>query len=101
LDKQAEHSKPRYKEHLKAVHNNQPDTGYSRHILDFGHTHGNIEKTLTILRKAKKGKFLNSLEKYYIFLTSKADIHMNEFGIEQNNSIYETIYQQFWEYPHR
>jgi hypothetical protein len=54
-----------------------------------------------ILRKAKKGKFLNSVEKYYIFLTSKANVHMNEFGIEQNYPIYETIYQQFREYPHR
>jgi hypothetical protein len=26
---------------------------------------------------------------------------MNEFGIEQNNPIYETIYQEFREYPHR
>jgi hypothetical protein len=26
---------------------------------------------------------------------------MNEFGIEQNSPIYETIYQQAREYPHR
>jgi hypothetical protein len=63
--------KTRYKEHLQAISNNRTETGYSRHILDSGHTYGNIEKkTLTILRKAKKGKFLNILEKYYIFLTS-------------------------------
>jgi hypothetical protein len=43
------------------------------------------------LRKAKKGKFLNSIEKYYVFQTSEANMHMNEFGIEQNNPIYETI----------
>jgi hypothetical protein len=48
--------KTRYKEHLQAIRNNQPGTGYSRHILDFGHTCGNIKKTLTILRKAKNGK---------------------------------------------
>jgi hypothetical protein len=46
--------KSRYKEYLQAIHNNRPDTGYSRHILDSGHTHGNIEKTLTILRKEKR-----------------------------------------------
>jgi hypothetical protein len=56
---------------------------------------------MPILRKAKKGKFLNSLEKYYIFLASKQEIHMNEFGVDQNNLIYETVYQQFKEYPHR
>jgi hypothetical protein len=52
------------------------------------------------LRKAKKGKFLYSLEKYHIFLASKQDIHMNEFGIEQNNPIYDTIYKKLREYPH-
>jgi hypothetical protein len=57
-----------------------------------GHAYGSIDKTLTILRKAKKGKFLDSLEKYHIFLASKQDIYMNEFGIEQNNPIYKTIY---------
>jgi hypothetical protein len=93
--------KIRYKEHLQAIRNNRPDTGYSRHILDFGHTNGNIEKTLTVLRKANKGKFLNNLEKYYIFLTSKTNTHMNEFGTELNNPIYKIIYQQLREYPHR
>jgi transcriptional regulator of NAD metabolism len=70
-------------------------------VLPYIHTYGSIDKTLTILRKARKIKFLNSLEKYHIFLVSKQDIHMNEFGIEQNNPIYETIYQQLREYPHR
>jgi hypothetical protein len=78
-----------------------PDTGYSRHILHTGHTYGSIGKKPTILRKAKKRKFLNSLEKYHIFPASKQDIHMNEFGIEHNNTMYETIYQQLREYPHR
>jgi hypothetical protein len=55
---------------------------------------------MTIIRKAKKGKFLNSLEKYHIFLASKQEIQMNEFGFDHNNPIYETVYQQLKEYPH-
>jgi transposase-like protein len=46
--------KTRYKEHLQAIHNNRPDTEYSRPIFDSRHTYGNIEKTSTILRKAKR-----------------------------------------------
>jgi hypothetical protein len=46
--------KTRYKEHIQAILNNRPDTGYSRHIKDAGHAYGSIDKTLTILRKAKK-----------------------------------------------
>jgi hypothetical protein len=55
---------------------------------------------MTILRKAKKGKFLNSLEKYHTFLASKQETHMNEFGVDHNNPIYETMYEQLKEYPH-
>jgi hypothetical protein len=93
--------KTRYKEHVQAMRNNRPDTGYCRHILDTGHAYGSIENTMAIIRKAKKGKFLNSLEKCHIFLASKQDICMNEFGTEHSNPIYETIYQQRKEYPHR
>jgi hypothetical protein len=56
---------------------------------------------MTILRKAKKWEFLNSLEKYYIFLACKQEIHMNEFVVDHNNPIYEKAYQQLKEYPHR
>jgi hypothetical protein len=48
--------KTRYKEHIEAIRNNRPDTGYCRHILDTGHAYGNIESTMTIIRKARKGK---------------------------------------------
>jgi hypothetical protein len=51
------------------------------------------------LRKDKKGQFLNSLEKYLTFLASKQEIHINEFGVDHNNPIYETVYQQLQEYP--
>jgi hypothetical protein len=30
-----------------------------------------MENTMSIIRKARKGKFMNSLEKYHIFLTKK------------------------------
>jgi hypothetical protein len=41
--------KTRYKEHIQTTRNNGPDTGYSRHILDTGHTYGSIENTITLL----------------------------------------------------
>jgi hypothetical protein len=93
--------KTRYKEHIHATQNNRPDIGYSQHILDTGHTYGNIESAVTIIRKARKGKFLNSLERYYIVLASKQEIHMNEFNFNHSNPVYETMYQKLLKYPHR
>jgi hypothetical protein len=56
---------------------------------------------MTIIRKATKEKFLNSLEKYCMFLASKQEIHMNEFNIDHSNPIYETMCQKLKKYPHR
>jgi hypothetical protein len=93
LAKQEEHLKLDTK-NIQAIRNNRPDAGYCRHILDTGYTYGNIGNTMAIIRKARKRRFLNSLEKYYIFLASKQDIRMNEFRIDHNNPIYETVFQQ-------
>jgi hypothetical protein len=63
-------------------------------ILGTGHTYGNIENTMTIIRNARKGKFLNSFEKYYIFRARKQEIHTNEFNVDHNKTIFETMYQE-------
>jgi hypothetical protein len=56
---------------------------------------------MTIIRKARKGEFLKSLEKYYIFVASKQEIHMNEFNVDYSNPIYEMMHQKLKNYPHR
>jgi hypothetical protein len=56
---------------------------------------------MTIKRKARKGKFLNSPEKYYIFLTSKEEIHMNEFNVNYSDPIHKTIYQKLKKHRNR
>jgi hypothetical protein len=81
--------KTRYKEHIHAVRNNRSDMGYSRHILETGHTYGNIENTMEI-KKAWKRKFLDSPNKYHIFLASKQQTHMHEFDTDQGDPIFET-----------
>jgi hypothetical protein len=43
-----------YKEHIYAIRNNQPSTGYSKRALDRGHTYGNIGNTKATVRKARK-----------------------------------------------
>jgi DNA mismatch repair ATPase MutL len=68
---------------------------------DTGHTYRNTEYNDNNKESKKKGKFLNSLKKYYIFLASKQEIHMNEFNVDHSNPIYETMYQKLKKYPHR
>jgi hypothetical protein len=56
----------KYTEHIQDIRNNRRNTGFSRHILNTDHRYGSIEDTMTILKIAKKGQYMNSLENYYI-----------------------------------
>jgi hypothetical protein len=40
----------RYKEHIYEIKSNNSNTGYSRRILDTGHTYGIMEDTMDIVR---------------------------------------------------
>jgi hypothetical protein len=53
----------RYKEHIYNIKSNNSNTGYSRHILDTGHSYGTMENTMDVIRIGKKGRYLNTLEK--------------------------------------
>jgi hypothetical protein len=81
----------KYKEHIHAIRNNNTNTGYSKHILDTGHTYGTINDTMYIVKKGTKGNHLNTLEKYHIHKISKSNLHMNETNDEAYNPIFETL----------
>jgi hypothetical protein len=42
--------KARYKEHIQAIRNNNGNSGYSKHILNTGHTYGSITNTMKVLK---------------------------------------------------
>jgi hypothetical protein len=56
----------RYRENIQNIRNNKRNTGFSHHILNTGHSYGSIEDTMTILKTAKKGQYMKSLENYFI-----------------------------------
>jgi hypothetical protein len=55
---------------------------------------------MSVIGKARKGKFMSGFEKCHIFLASKQEIHMNEFNIDNNNPIFKTIYQNTFKKIH-
>jgi hypothetical protein len=70
--------------------------GYSHHILETGHTCGNIENTMEAIKKSRKVRFLDSLEKYHVLLASKQQTHMKMavFWVVALCSLVE-VYQRF------
>jgi hypothetical protein len=83
----------RYKEHILAIKKNNNNSGYSNHILNTGHKYGPITDTMDIKKTHKKGKHMNTLEKYHIHKLYKNNLHMNDSGIEPNNPIFKTLHE--------
>jgi hypothetical protein len=80
----------RYKEHIQAIRNNTSNSGYSNQILNTGRAYGTITDTMAIIKTGRKGKHLNTLEKYHIYRISKDNLHMNDTYIDTYNTIFET-----------
>jgi hypothetical protein len=60
-------------------------------MLNTGHAYGSMTNTMKVLKTEKKGKHLNTLEKYHIYKTSKEGLQMNDTYINIHNPIFEVI----------
>jgi hypothetical protein len=78
----------RYKEHIHDIRSNNSNSAYSNHTLNTGHTYGTMEDTTEIV-----GKYLNKLEKYHIYETSRDKLHVNNTYIDTHNPIFEALHE--------
>jgi hypothetical protein len=83
--------KTRYKEHIQAIRNNNGNSGYSKHILNTGHTYKSVTDMMKVLKTQRKGKHLNALERYYIYRmrrnnTNERRMHQHPQPDIQNNT---------------
>jgi hypothetical protein len=54
--------------------------------------YGTITDSMEIIARERKGKHLNTLEKYHIYEVSKKNLHMNDTNIDTYNPIFEELY---------
>jgi hypothetical protein len=47
---------------------------YSNHILNTGHTYRTTADTMEIITIGRKGKYLNTLEKYHVYEISRENL---------------------------
>jgi hypothetical protein len=83
----------RYKEHIESIRTNNGNSEHPNHILNTGHTYGTTTDTIDIRRKEKKGKHINTLEKYHIHKIRKDRLHMYNTYIHTYYPIFETLHQ--------
>jgi hypothetical protein len=81
----------RYKEHIQVTRSNNSNSGHSNHILSTGQKYGTITHTLDIIGTHRKGKRLNTLEKYYIYKISKDNLQMNDTIADTHNPIFKQL----------
>jgi hypothetical protein len=68
----------RYIEQTQAIRSNNDNSSYLNHILNTGHTYYTIRYIVDVIKIEKKGKHLNTLEKYHIHKISKDRLHMSD-----------------------
>jgi hypothetical protein len=77
----------RYKVHTHVIRNNNCNYGYSNHILNTGQTYRKITDTMDVIRTGRKGRHLNTLEKYHIYKISRNNLQMSDTHIDTQSRI--------------
>jgi hypothetical protein len=85
----------RYREHIQAIRTNNSNSGYSNHVLATEHTYGTIEDTIDVIMTGRKGRHLNTLEKYHIYKIIRNNLHMNDTHIEAHTPIFQTVHELY------
>jgi hypothetical protein len=60
-----------------------------------GHTYGTITDAMDFIRRGRKDRHLNTLEKYHIYKISRNNLHMNNTHIKAYNPIFPTVHELY------
>jgi len=81
----------RYQEHYNDFKHSNNKSTFAEHVVKEGHSFGPMNEIMKIVHYEKKGKMLDTFEKYYIYKEAKSDNQLNDRLAIQNNPIFETI----------
>jgi hypothetical protein len=65
---------------------------FTKHLLELNHPLGTLAQTMTILHTAKKGRMLNTIERYYILEEAHHNNQLNDRATVTPNIIFDTIF---------
>ena len=63
----------------------------AQHLLDEGHTFCLMESNMDTNQYARKGKMLDALEKFHIFVQTHKGTHINDKLTVENNPIFHVL----------
>jgi hypothetical protein len=76
---------------MRDVENSGQNSKFAQHIVDTAHEYRTIDQTMEILYIGKKGRVLDTQERFHIYEMSKQNIQLNDNFTETFNPIYDTI----------
>jgi hypothetical protein len=68
----------RYKEQIQDYNLSYRKSQFAKHLLELNHPLGTLQQTMSILHTTKKGRMLNTIEKYYIHEETYYDNQLND-----------------------
>jgi len=83
--------KVRFQEHLRDLKYKNCKSMFAQHLIDNGHSIGQMEDVMDALHITRKWQMLDTLEKYYIFRETKLKIQINGKLTVRQNSVFDTI----------
>jgi hypothetical protein len=81
--------KQRYKEHIRYIKHNNPNSAYTLQILQNRHEFGTVQDNISLLEFAQKGSCMNVLEQYYI----QKYQDNNKLKLEQNSREHNPLFE--------
>jgi hypothetical protein len=85
----------RYREHYHDYKYANNKSKFAQHALDEGHAFGPINEVMYVIhfakKKKKKGRLLETLERFYIYNETTKGNQINDKHTMQKNPIFETL----------
>jgi len=84
----------RYREHYSDFKYSNNSSTFAQHVINEGHSFGPMNEIMNVIHFERKGKMLDTLEKFYIYRETKNGNQTNDRLTVQSNPIFETIVRQ-------
>ena len=83
----------RFQKHYRDFKNNNNKSKFAMHLLENHHPIGHIDNIMEILHITKKGRTMDTIEKYYIYKETKNGNQINDKNTVKQNKIYNAVIQ--------
>ena len=83
----------RFAEHFRDFKYTNHKSKFAEHLLENNHSIGPIDSIMEVLHTTRKGKLMDTLEKFHIYKVTRENIQINDKNTSKPNVIFDTIIQ--------